>query len=64
MAKTWNPSIHDPRFEEFPIPYLDNFVDGHRDELLLHSISIGGQDVPVMYGAVLLWSFQSVHLIN
>ena len=48
MAKTWNPSIHDPRFEEFPIPYLDHFVDGHRGELLLHSIR--GQDVPVMYG--------------
>ena len=62
MAKTWNPSIHDPRFEEFPIPYLDNFVDGHRGELLLHSIR--GQDVPVMYGAVLLRSFQSVHLID
>ena len=52
MAKTWNPSVHDPRFEEFPIPYLDHFVDGHRDEFLLRSIR--GEDVPVMYGAVLL----------
>ena len=48
MAKTWNPSIHDPRFEEFPIPYSDNFVDGHRGELLLRSTR--GQDVPVTYG--------------
>ena len=62
MAKTWNPLIQDPRFEEFPIAYLDNFVDGHRGELLLRSIR--GHDGPVMYGAVLLWSFQSVHLIN
>ena len=35
VAKTQNPSVHDPRFDEFTVLSLDNFVDGDRDELLL-----------------------------
>ena len=35
VAKTQNPSVHDPQFEEFTVPFLDNFVDGDWDKLLL-----------------------------
>ena len=38
VAKTQNPSVPDPRFEEFTVPSLDDFVDGDWDELLLCSI--------------------------
>ena len=30
--------MHDPRFDEFTIPSLDDFVGGERDELLLPPI--------------------------
>ena len=33
LAKTQNPLIHDPRFEELTIPFLDDFVNGDGDEL-------------------------------
>ena len=35
VAKTQNPSNPDPRFDEFPVPSLDDFVNSDRDELLL-----------------------------
>ena len=35
MAKTQNPSIHDPMFEEFTIPSLYDIEDGDRDKVLL-----------------------------
>ena len=39
VAKAHNPSVHDPRFEEFTIPSLDNLImDGDRDKLLLFLI--------------------------
>ena len=34
VAKAQNPSVSDPRFDEFTVPFLDDFVDGDRDELL------------------------------
>ena len=39
-AKTQNPLIHDPRFEQFTIPSLDDFVDSDSGELLLCPIKI------------------------
>ena len=38
VAKTQNLSIHEPWFEEFTIPCLDDFMDVDRDEMLLCSI--------------------------
>ena len=35
IAKTRNHSAHNPRFEEFTIPLLIEFVDGDIDEMLL-----------------------------
>ena len=35
VTEIQNPSIYDPRFEEFVIPYLDDFIDGGRNEHLL-----------------------------
>ena len=35
VAKTQNPSVLDPWFDEFTIPALDIFMGGDRDELLL-----------------------------
>ena len=42
MAKTQNPSIHNPRIEGFTIPSQDDFVDGDRDELLLCPLELSG----------------------
>ena len=39
MAKTLCPSVLNPRFEVFTIPFLMDFVDGDRGEMLLCSIS-------------------------
>ena len=42
VAKSQNPSIHDPRFDGFTIPSLDDIVGGDRDGLLLcFSIGLG-----------------------
>ena len=38
VAKTWNTSIHDRSFKEFTIFFLDDFVSGGRDKLLLCNI--------------------------
>ena len=35
MANTWNPSICDPKFEEFIVLLLADFVDRDRDEMLI-----------------------------
>ena len=35
VAKTQNPSVHDPQFEEFTVPSLDDFVDS--DEMNSYS---------------------------
>ena len=35
VAKTQNPSVPDSRFEEFSVPFLDDFVEDDNDELLL-----------------------------
>ena len=43
MAKTQNPFVPDPRFDEFNVPSLDDFVDGNRDELLLYPIRALGK---------------------
>ena len=40
VAKTQNPSILDPRFEELMTPFLGSFVDGARDKLLLRNIRV------------------------
>ena len=40
MAKTQNPLVPDPCFDEFTVPSLDDFVDGDRDELLLCPIRV------------------------
>ena len=31
VAKTQNPSVPDPCFDEFTIPSVDDFVDGNKD---------------------------------
>ena len=49
MTKTQNPSIHDPRFEEFMISSLDDFVDSERDKLLLCPSKLSGN---------ISWDFQ------
>ena len=35
IAKTQNPSVTDPHFNEFTVLFLDDVVDGGKDELLL-----------------------------
>ena len=40
VAKTQNPSVHAPRFKQFMIPSLDDFVDVDRDKLMLCPIRI------------------------
>ena len=40
VAKTQNPSVPDPQFDEFMVPSLDDFVDGDRDEHLLCPIRV------------------------
>ena len=35
IAKTKSPSVHDPRFEGFTVPSMNDFVDSDRDEALL-----------------------------
>ena len=40
MAKTQNPSIHDPWFEEYVIPSMDAFMDGDRDKRFLFPIRV------------------------
>ena len=36
--KTHNLSVHDPQFDEFSIPSLDDFMGVDRDELFLYPI--------------------------
>ena len=38
VAKTQSLLVHDPRFDEFTVPLLDDFMGGDRDELLLFHI--------------------------
>ena len=38
MAKIENPSVPDSRFEEFSVPFLDDFVGGDQGEFLLFPV--------------------------
>ena len=35
VAKTQNPSVPDPQFDEFMVPSLDSFVESDQDELFV-----------------------------
>ena len=51
VANTQNPLIHNPRFEGFSIPSLDDFVGGDRDgpSVMSHQ---SPQELLVAYGTV------------
>ena len=42
VAKNQNPLIHDPRFEEFSIPSLDDFVGGNKRQVCCFSSVLSG----------------------
>ena len=53
VAKTQNPSVPVPRFDEFTVPFLDDFVDGDRDELFICPSELFGSTFPGQSSIVL-----------
>ena len=60
VAKNRNPSIQDPRFEEFLIPSLNDFVDGDDTNCCCASLELLGNTCPEQSSTI--WDFQFIFM--
>ena len=63
MAKIQNPSIFDPRFEEFTIPSFYDCVDGDQDKMVLSPVkALTPIDVGDMFVAICNKNPLNIHI--